>query len=139
MEQINIDRLDSQPDQRLFASVDYVLSRKIVTLRRIRRGIPRWTDAALGGYQDTFAHARNFVERFAQDSFGLPTAIDIGIIEQGIARLISRDYGAQAGRTALHSHFCRVPGPRQPPTPIRQPAADQRADADRNGLHKKTA
>ena len=125
-----------RPLERFFARVDEVCGGEVVAGGRVGLRVAGGADAAFGGDEDAVAHAGDLAEDLAEDALGFAAAVDVGVVEEGVAGFVGGDDGAPAGGPAVGGDFGRVPSSRYAPAAVGQPAAGQRTDAKGNGLHR---
>ena len=83
----------------------------------------RFANAALGGNQDARAHGRNLFEHLSEDSLRDAIAINVGVIEEGVAGLIGGQHRAPPDGLGIDAQLVGVPRARKAPAAVSQAAA----------------
>src|SRR5688572_11658649 len=125
LEEINAFGVESF--KRAVARFDNVFGGEIVTVRRIRPRFPREPNTAFRRDQDVVAHPRILFQNFPENALSFAVAINIRVIEERIARVVSREDSLLTNRDLFFGNLMRIPRACQSPATITEQAALQGA------------
>lgn len=130
-----IEGVHAQSAQRSLAGLDDVLRGVIVAVRAVGVGFAFAADAAFRGEGYLIAHAGDLVEHFAEERFGVPVAIDVGVIEEGESLFEGGEDGFAGDGFAFGGNLAGFPGAAEAPASVGEAAWMEGAFSEGDRFH----
>lgn len=108
MKLVEVDGVGFEAAEGLFAGPDDMAGGEIVAVGGFWIWVAGAADAAFGGDEDVFAHARDFFEDLAENAFAFAVGVDIRVIEEGITGFVGGNDSLMGVSEAFGGDFGRV-------------------------------